>query len=84
MYLTRCITVLCLILILVVAAYGPQGSQEASRSWESARPIVVQWMDGIYTIIRSLVAGPEPKDDLDDLPEVDFDRVITMKRGVLG
>lgn len=84
MYLTRWITILCLILILVVAAYAPQGSQEASHSWESARPVVVQWMDGIYAIIRSFVAGPEPQDDLDDLPEVDFDRIITMEHDFSG
>lgn len=79
MSVTRWITVFCLILILVVAAYGSQGSQEASRSWESARPVVVQWMDGVYAMIRSFVAGPEPQDDPDDLPEVDFDRIITLE-----
>jgi hypothetical protein len=81
MYVARLIVVLFLILAMVLT-YSPIVRGEVSQAWETARPGVILFMDGVYAVIRTLVTGTDPHNGIDDnAPDVDFDEVITMERG---
>ena len=80
MYTVRLFIVFLLIVTLLFA-FHPVTREQVSQAWETARPAVVAVMDGVYAIVRTLIAGDGRDDRIDDKPvspDVDFDRVITM------
>ena len=78
MYVGRLILVSILILA-IVATYSPFASGQFSQAWKDVRPNVLKFMDSMYAAIRSIVAGSDPADGMDDnAPGVDFERIITM------
>lgn len=79
MYVARRIGIFFLIVALLVA-YVPQARSGMSEAWQAARPGVVAFMDGVYAVVRSLVAGSDATDGIhNDPPEVDYDLIITMR-----
>lgn len=76
--------VLLFLVLAIVFTSSPSVQGEIGQAWESARPGVIQLMDGIYALIRNFVAGPDPLDGIDDkAPGVNFDIIITRVRGFL-
>lgn len=79
MFAARLITVILLIMAILIA-YNPQFHELVMDTWEAVRPAVVQFMDGFYAAIRSLIAGNGSNDQMDHPPEnpgVNFDRIVT-------
>jgi len=78
MYVFRWITVSLLILVILVS-YSPQVHREAGESWRELRPGVLEFMDNIYATVRDFVAGDGARNGVqDNIPDIDFDRIITM------
>lgn len=80
MYTVRLIVVFLIIVTLIFAS-NPITREQIWQTWENARPVVVALMDGVYAIVRTLIAGDGIDDRIDDhpvSPDVDFDRVVTM------
>jgi hypothetical protein len=80
MYTVRLLVVFLTILMLIFAS-SPITRERAGQSWENARPTLIAVMDGVYAIVRTLIAGDDRDDRIDDgpvSPDVDFDRVVTM------
>ena len=78
MQVARWIIVSFLILAIMVAS-SPQAWTATSQAWEQARPDVIDVMDGLYAIIRGVVAGSDPHEGIeDDAPGVNYDIIITM------
>lgn len=80
MYTVRLLIVF-LILVTLLFAFHPVTREQARLGWENGRPVVVALMDGMYAIVRTLIAGDGHHDRIDDnpvAPDVDFDRVVTM------
>jgi hypothetical protein len=70
-----------LLILTIVFAYNPVTREQVMQGWESARPTVVVLMDGMYALVRTLIAGDGRHDRIDDSPaspDVDFDRIVTM------
>ena len=81
MYTVR-LFIIFLLIVTLLFAFHPVTREQVSQGWETARPAVVAVMDGVYAIVRTLIAGDGRDDRIDDKPvspDVDFDRVITMK-----
>ena len=80
MYTARLIIVFVLILTAVVA-YNPLTQEQAKEGWAHVRPAVVAFMDGMYAVVRTLIAGDGNDDWIDDhpiSPGGDFDRIVTL------
>lgn len=74
---------LMIVVLLIVAAFlahDPAALEERREAWVEIRPTVVALMDGMYAVVRDLIAGDgkDRIDDSPDVPEVDFDWIITM------
>ena len=80
MHVVRWIIVSFLIVAIMIAS-SPQAWTATSQAWDHARPDVIEVMDGLYAIIRNVVAGSDPHEGIDgDAPGVDYDIIITMDR----
>ena len=75
MYIARTFVLMFLILAIVLG-FSPAVQGELSQAWESARPGVLNLMDGMYALVRGFVAGADSHID-DDAPGVDFDMITT-------
>jgi len=83
MYTVRLIAVFLIILAIVVA-YNPVGREQMSEVWQTIRPTVVEFMDGLYATVRNLIAGNGHENHIDDTPSspgVNFERIVTMSGG---
>lgn len=79
MHVLRLIFLLFLILVSLFT-YGLQAQGDLNHAWQEARPEVLAWMDSFYAAVRSLIAGTEAPDGIDDhAPGVNFEEVITMR-----
>jgi hypothetical protein len=70
-----------LVLVAMVVAFSPANREQAHVAWENARPVVVSLMDGMYAAVRTLIAGNDRHNRMDDNPGSpggDFDRIVTM------
>lgn len=75
----RSILILLLILMIIVSL-TPQAHEKITRTWDEIRPAVVASMDGMYAVIRSVIAGDEAENRTHDspfMPGVHFDVIIT-------
>lgn len=81
MYTVRLMIVFFLILAALMV-YDPAAREEGMEAWVEVRPKVVAFMDGMYAIVRDLIAGDgdDRIDDTPDVPDGDFDRIVTMKQ----
>lgn len=80
--MARLIVVSLLIVSLLVAA-SPQAREEMGQAWETARPTVVALMDGVYAVVRTLIAGDGRNDRIDSdpvVPDANFERIVTMSK----
>lgn len=79
MFAARLITTILLITAILIS-YQPQFRELVFHAWETIRPSVVQFMDGFYATIRSVILGDGSMDQLDHPPVdpgVNFDRIVT-------
>ena len=79
MYTAR-LMIVFLLIVAAFMAYDPAALEERREAWVEIRPTVVAFMDGMYAVVRDLIAGDgdDRIDDSPDVPEVDFDRIVTM------
>lgn len=80
MYTAR-LMIVFLLIVAALMAYNPAAREEGREAWVEIRPTVVALMDGMYAVVRDLIAGDGHDDRIDDspdLPEIDFDRIVTM------
>lgn len=80
MYIAR-LLIVSLIILALAFAYTPGTRAQVEHGWESARPTLVAFMDGMYAVVRTLINGDGHDDWIDDSPASpggDFDRIITM------
>jgi hypothetical protein len=80
MYTVRLFFVFLLIVGMVVA-FNPTNREQAHVAWEHVRPVAVALMDGMYSAVRTLIAGEGHDNHIDDNPASpggDFDRIVTM------
>ena len=80
----RSMIILFLILAILVSI-SPQVRTEAVEMWKNIRPAVVESMDNLYAVVRSLVAGNDTDNRTNDTPVrpgVNFDVIITMKNAL--
>jgi hypothetical protein len=83
MHVARWIFVPILIFMIVFIS-SPLAREEVGRAWEQARPDVLQFMDGLYVVIRNFVAGGDMHDGIEDRPPgVNYDFIITLGRGAV-
>jgi hypothetical protein len=83
MHVARLIIVYLLVLVLL-AACSPHVQSETRHAWLSVRPAVIEFMDGLYAAIRSLVAGTESNHGIENQPPgTNYDIIITLSRGVV-
>jgi hypothetical protein len=75
------LTIVSILILVILVSFSPFASEELSRAWQDVRPAVLGFMDSVYAIIRSFIAGSEADNSIDDnAPGVDFDMMITMDR----
>lgn len=84
MFAARLITVILLIMAILIS-YNPQFHELVVDTWEALRPAVVQFMDGFYATIRSVIIGDGSNDPIDETPVdpgINFDRIVTMSNSL--
>jgi hypothetical protein len=82
MYTAR-LMIIVLLIVVALIAYDPAAREEGREAWVEVRPKVVAFMDGMYAVVRELIAGDSESDQIDDrptFPEADFDWIVTMDR----
>lgn len=80
MYTVRLFVVFLLIVGMVVA-FNPANREQAHVAWEHVRPVAVALMDGMYSVVRTFIAGDSHDNHIDDNPASpggDFDRIVTL------
>jgi hypothetical protein len=80
MYIARWFIIFGLILVALVA-YHPATQGQVQATLEHVRPVMVTLMDGLYSMVRTLVTGEGQHKQIDDQPVspgFDFDRIVTM------
>ncbi|HLO30561.1 MAG TPA: hypothetical protein VK249_15565 [Anaerolineales bacterium] len=84
MYAARVIVVLLLILTVLVA-FNPQARERVRETWDNIRPVVLEFMDNLYTAIRNLIAGNDSDNKFETptptSPGVNFQRIVTLDYG---
>jgi hypothetical protein len=82
MHVARWIIIPFLILAMVFT-YSPLAREEVSQFWVQVRPGVIEFMDGLYAVIRNFVAGGDSQDGIEDnAPGVDYDLIITRSQSI--
>lgn len=78
MYAARLITVILLVTAILIA-YAPQFRELGMDTWEAVKPVVIEFMDGFYAAVRSIIVGDSSIDQMDHPPNPggNFDRIVT-------
>ena len=81
MYAAR-LAIVLLIILAVIVAYNPQAREQAVKTWESIRPVVVETTNSLYAAIRNLLTRTPSKDGTEEKPAPgsggNFERIVTM------
>jgi hypothetical protein len=70
------------LILAIVVAYQPATREQMKDTWEHVRPTAVAVMDGLYSVVRTLISGDGRDDQIDNdpvSPAGDFDRIVTLK-----
>ncbi len=71
-----------LIILAVIAVYNPQTREQAVKTWENLRPVVMGATNSIYVAIRNFIISSPPGDGTNEKPVPgpggNFERIVTM------
>ena len=79
-YPSRFILIL-LIILLLLFTFSPQTRQALIDAWQTVRPILVAFLDDVYTALRDLLTGNTSNQNTDQpslQPKLRYERMVTM------
>ncbi len=70
-----------LVILLLLLVYSPQTRQALIDAWQTVRPVLVAFLDDVYTALRDLLTGNTSDQNMDQQPahpKLRYQRMVTM------